>query len=161
MIEPARLCPNCKGYADLHYVGGTGDIKCRTCEHQAPADQFKQLVSREIRGERIFGSVNVWIGDEELPIGRSLKLARHSPTGFGWGYAGSGPAQLSLAILLEVLDDETLAMRYYQDFKFDFIANLTDGQKWKLQEKVVLAYVESKEAFRRLGRAIDKHKQGD
>ena len=28
-----------------------------------------------------------------------LDLFNHSPTGFEWGYAGSGPVQLALAIL--------------------------------------------------------------
>lgn len=28
-----------------------------------------------------------------------LDLFNHSPTGFEWGYGGSGPAQLALAIL--------------------------------------------------------------
>lgn len=33
-----------------------------------------------------------------LHPGPSLLLANHSPTGFEWGYLGSGPSQLSLAI---------------------------------------------------------------
>ena len=30
----------------------------------------------------------------------SCKVYNHSPTGFSWGYGGSGPSQLALAILL-------------------------------------------------------------
>ena len=32
----------------------------------------------------------------QLPL--RLDLANHSPTGFSWGYGGSGPAQLALAL---------------------------------------------------------------
>jgi hypothetical protein len=33
----------------------------------------------------------------------SLNIRNHSPTGFEFGYAGSGPAQLALAILVDYL----------------------------------------------------------
>ena len=49
--------------------------------------------------------------------------ARQSPSGFNWGYGGSGPAQLALAILLRATDHET-AVAYYQAFKWDVIAKL-------------------------------------
>jgi hypothetical protein len=35
------------------------------------------------------------------PLPLRLELARHSPTGFEFGYTGSGPAQLALAILCD------------------------------------------------------------
>jgi hypothetical protein len=56
-----------------------------------------------------------------LRPGRSLKIVNHSPTGFEWGYGGSGPAQLSLAILLDLTNDRELACAKYQKFKWDFI----------------------------------------
>ena len=37
---------------------------------------------------------------------RSQQLRNHSPNGFEWGYGGSGPSQLALALLLEELDEE-------------------------------------------------------
>jgi len=51
---------------------------------------------------------------------RSWKVKNHSPDGFSWGYGGSGPSQLALAIMLEL----TGKPDGYQDFKFFFIANL-------------------------------------
>jgi len=63
----------------------------------------------------------VTIGGEELRPEESLKLRNHSPDGFSWGYSGSGPAQLALALLLH-FTDETFALRWYQDFKFEVIA---------------------------------------
>jgi hypothetical protein len=36
-------------------------------------------------------------------LGPLTHFVRHSPTGFGWGYGGSGPAELARCILLAVL----------------------------------------------------------
>lgn len=55
---------------------------------------------------------------------RSLKVYNHSPTGFEFGYGGSGPAQLALAILLDFTNDKDLSIKLYQDFKWQMIANL-------------------------------------
>jgi hypothetical protein len=61
-----------------------------------------------------------------LPIASSLRLFRHSPTGFEWGYGGSGPAQLALAILLDYATgrhSKTWAVTHHQAFKWHFVAN--------------------------------------
>lgn len=50
-------------------------------------------------------------------------MARHCPSGFNWGYGGSGPTQLALAILLQVTHRET-ARAHCQAFKWDAIARL-------------------------------------
>ena len=52
-------------------------------------------------------------------------MRNHSPTGFAWGYGGSGPAQLALAILLHLADRAT-AERFYQAFKWECIAPMPD-----------------------------------
>ena len=61
-----------------------------------------------------------------------LDLRNHSPTGFQWGYGGSGPAQLGLAILADYLKDDDQAQRFYQDFKYSVIGRLPQGQGWTL-----------------------------
>jgi hypothetical protein len=55
-------------------------------------------------------------------------FTRHSPDGYEWGYAGSGPAELALNILL-LFGDYATANPLYQDFKQEFLADLprTDG----------------------------------
>lgn len=74
---------------------------------------------------------------------RSLKYRNHSPDGFGWGYGGSGPSQLALAILLELTDDPQFAQKHYQDFKFEFIATLADpGEEYELDEEAVSDFVQ-------------------
>lgn len=52
----------------------------------------------------------------------SLKLWSHSPDGFEWGFQGSGPAQLALALLLDVLKSEEAAVKYHQRFKREVVA---------------------------------------
>ena len=74
--------------------------------------------SHKLKG--IFTTQTVWLDGKILSPERSLKVYNHSPTGFSWGYLGSGPAQLALAIMLELTDQP----HHYQDFKSIFIANL-------------------------------------
>ena len=51
------------------------------------------------------------------------RIINHSPDGFAWGYGGSGPADLALNILA-IFIGQAEAVKYYQDFKWDFIATL-------------------------------------
>ncbi len=72
-----------------------------------------------------------------LTLGASLKLRNHSPTGFEWGYAGSGPAQLALALLLDAGADERTATYYYQKFK-DEVVTKWDRAGWTIFEKDIV-----------------------
>lgn len=58
-------------------------------------------------------------GDLALP--KRFDLRNHSPDGFQWGYGGSGPAQLALAILAHAIGP-VQALRLYQIYKRDVIA---------------------------------------
>lgn len=60
-----------------------------------------------------------------------LDIRNHSPTGFEWGYGGSGPAQLALAILADYLGDDRRAQDLCQNFKVRIVASL-DQDSWKL-----------------------------
>ena len=70
----------------------------------------------------------------ELPL--RLDLFNHSPSGFNWGYGGSGPAQLALAILADALKDDKTAVRLHQSFKFRYVGSFNDA--WRLTEEDVL-----------------------
>jgi hypothetical protein len=61
-------------------------------------------------------------GFRALPL--RLDLDNHSPDGFEWGYGGSGPAQLALALLADALEDDKLATLLHQDFKWRHIATI-------------------------------------
>ncbi len=54
------------------------------------------------------------------PLPLRLDLANKSPTGFEWGYGGSGPSQLALALCADALDDEIAVLTIYQNFKSRF-----------------------------------------
>ena len=70
----------------------------------------------------IAGGTVTWAGDS-FDLAPSLALRNHSPTGFAWGYGGSGLAQLALALLLHVTDEET-ALEHHQTFKWEVVAGL-------------------------------------
>jgi len=76
-----------------------------------------------------------WHGTEVTANGRPLDLRldlrNHSPTGFDWGYGGSGPAQLALAILADHLADSDQALDLYQRFKWAVVAEFP-RQGWIL-----------------------------
>src|SRR5882724_1514868 len=59
-----------------------------------------------------------------LPLKPRLDLWNHSPTGFEWGYPGSGPAQLALALLADHLGDDEQAVKLHQEFKGMLITDL-------------------------------------
>lgn len=69
------------------------------------------------------GETFVWREDAngkiELPF--RLDLSNHSPSGLNWGYGGSGPAQLALALLADFFGDtqagQSMALALYQSFK--------------------------------------------
>lgn len=74
------------------------------------------------------------------PIRERQDLDNHSPTGFAWGYSGSGPAQLALAILADLFGDE-IAVGYHQAFKFRVIAGLDQDKGWELTEDKITKVV--------------------
>lgn len=77
-----------------------------------------------------------------------LDLFNHSPTGPEWGYAGSGPAQLALALLAHVLQDDERAVRLHQRFKFAVIAPMPRdaSYRWEFTSDDILARVAEIEA---------------
>lgn len=78
----------------------------------------------------------VWVDGRELSPTRSQSLRLHSHDGFAWGYSGSGPAQLALAILLQAGVPEDIAMTRYQDFKREIIAALPMDQNFEINIQI-------------------------
>src|SRR5438046_6182019 len=76
-----------------------------------------------------------------VPLNPRLDLWNHSPTGFEWGYCGSGPAQLALALLADHLGDHQ-AVALHQDFKQAVIAHL-DQRGWTLTSEQIRAAIDS------------------
>lgn len=88
------------------------------------------------RNERGKAEVCRLDGGDVRRLDPRFDLWRHSPDGFEWGYQGSGPAQLALALLADALGDDSLAVLFYQSFKRHVVANLA-GDFWTLEREAV------------------------
>src|ERR1700750_2839999 len=77
--------------------------------------------------------VSVEYGKDASLLPMRLDLENHSPTGAEWGYTGSGPAQLALALLADALGDGERAQHLYQDFKLKVVSRIPH-EGWTLTE---------------------------
>lgn len=103
----------------------------------------RPLPNVEYRGERIEkagrASVKVVVNGVPHELDPRNDLFNHSPDGFQWGYGGSGPAQLALALLADWLvrvgmpkaTADEAATRYHQTFKATAVAGI-QGDSWTL-----------------------------
>lgn len=93
---------------------------------------------RTYYGDRTGGHVTVRVRTAKgmHKLRARLDLFNHSPTGFEWGYGGSGPAQLALSILADALHDDDLAVRLHHKFKFEVIAKLPHDS-WQMTKDEV------------------------
>jgi hypothetical protein len=93
------------------------------------------------RGLRTEKTVLVTV--ENVELNPRTDLRNHSPTGFEWGYEGSGPAQLALAILCDFLQDDRKALEYYQDFKRDILSPI-GAQTWTIHSNAITEWYRQK-----------------
>lgn len=105
-----------------------------------PKDNTKKLMWQGIRNPLPGDNIVRMSVDGELWANLPLYLEEinHSPTGFEWGYNGSGPAQLAYAILrtyFEIAAGMTperaraLAQKEYYEFKDAVVCNHF-GRSW-------------------------------
>ncbi len=110
--------------------------------------QYHGTLQLTRQGGRI---VEVWDGGRRIrPLAPRLDLWNHSPTGFQWGYAGSGPAQLALALAADVLGDDRRAVRVHQGLKFDWVVGLVQDEPWAVTEELLLERIRAVELDRGL-----------
>lgn len=112
-------------------------------------------MTRKYIGERTPDGCQVVVIDESNPGGGYLlnpryDLRNHSPSGFEYGFSGSGPAQLSLALLADALGDDR-AQANYQSFKMKVIGRLT-GDKFVMTDEDIKQKVAELEAEKGRGR---------
>src|SRR5215207_10540362 len=91
------------------------------------------------------GVASVWITTEqgvhgELPL--RLDIRNHSPTGFEWGYWGSGPRQLALAMIAHATGSDEKAEAYSNDFKCAVVGRFLHNG-WEMSADDVRECVES------------------
>lgn len=105
-------------------------------------------------GRRDDADVEVIVVNEDgssRPLPLRLDVRNHSPTGFEWGYGGSGPAQLALALLCDYFEtfhkdgNANAALIMYQAFKWKVVGRLpSPGQEveWRLTTADIRKFVE-------------------
>lgn len=115
-------------------------------------------------------SAEVWLNEEGAARIHLPHLEYHSPTGFAWGYGGSGPADLALSILYCVIwramlgelvlryafvggpevaasmrsqqaMAQAIAWRYHHDYKADVVSVLPTHAMWRIDEADVLTFL--------------------
>ena len=111
----------------------------------------KKRVDDTIEPERNQGSFIPFRGDiicrrtEHGPeVNIPHRFVKHSPAGFEWGYAGSGPVDLALnALAMYIGREKAEENGLYQEFKREFIATLPfEGGVIKREQ--VLAWLKEK-----------------
>jgi hypothetical protein len=68
-----------------------------------------------------------------------MDLELCSPDGLSWGYPGSGPAQLAVAMLMEVLGDPERVQRIRHQFHDRFVARIPQNRNWTADGADILA----------------------
>jgi hypothetical protein len=113
-------------------------------------------------GTRISCSANDARGEPfvavEVPLRSPTELTHipfHSPDGFEWGYAGSGPADLALALLADHFEEppeyvlaalrslwapRSKAAALHRDFKREFVTHF-NGDEWRLDSEAIDAWL--------------------
>lgn len=107
--------------------------------------------------KREYGGAHAFMVDEPMmhELDPRHDVYNHSPDGFEWGYGGSGPSQLALAICCNMVGRDR-AQRIYHDFKQHFVAKL-DVDTWYLRREDAMAIIEliEQEQLDTSNRAID------
>lgn len=86
------------------------------------------------------GEVMVLV-DGMRPLAPRYDLKSHSPSGFAWGFDGSGAAQLALAIIADAAGDAD-AVVAHQEFKRRVVAKAWEqGKPWRITQRQVCAYL--------------------
>jgi hypothetical protein len=89
-----------------------------------------------------------------LPSGKSRPLRHmvlHSPSEFAWGYDGSGPADLALSLLSDVLGarpsekqiyhGRIKAYPHHQAFKREFVAGWDIGSRFEIDSDTIASWL--------------------
>lgn len=100
-----------------------------------------KIYSGKLSNEKV-GGQTILVTRDHRRYNELKHIVRHSPDGFNWGYGGSGPADTALSILADCIGIDK-ANKFYQDFKWDFVAGW--GNEWSITEKEIKEWVETKE----------------
>lgn len=123
-------------------IGPDGKNMVET-EAEKPAKQYM--------GTRWLGGLGVFVVENQSSR-RLPHVVLHSPDGYEWGYAGSGPADLALSILADYFGEpaqtvkegrNSKAYRLHQSFKDKFLTN-ADKLNLKITSEQIVDWLESR-----------------
>ena len=99
-------------------------------------------------------SLYVTVRDHKKGLKALSHHLRYSPTGYNWGYGGSGPSELARCILLDAFGvddcpdtpnecrcDNNWAESSYPAFRDSVISDLKQEEDWKLYQDWILDWV--------------------
>lgn len=83
---------------------------------------------------------NVYVREDDTirPLEHHI---RHSPTGFAWGYGGSGPSDLARCILYDFLGFPPRP-GVYQHFKGVFVSTWPQDEGWRLSGREIQEWLD-------------------
>lgn len=93
-----------------------------------------------ITGRSVVVGVKYSDGTESI-IGVLKHRFYHSPTGFNWGYRGSGPADLARSILWDHLEEEP-PRALYMTFKEQFVSGWKD--EWQITSEEIQNWIDER-----------------
>lgn len=64
-------------------------------------------------------------------------LVKHSPTGFEYGYGGSGPSDLARSIIGDFLHDRNPDPEVYHHFKWDFVSLWREDAEHEITDDMI------------------------
>lgn len=70
------------------------------------------------------------------PLNQRTDLRQHSTSGFEWGYEGSGPQQLALAILADHYGDDNRALTHHKVF-MEVVISVLQTDQWNLTSEQI------------------------
>jgi len=110
-----------------------------------PHDETQTYIIRtEYFTETVNGTPAKHVKMKELDPATSRELRDHS-TDFEWGYPGSGPAQLALALIYDATGDRELSLHYHQPFKEAFVQRW--GNSWQIHASEIIRWVSLKDHY--------------
>ena len=120
----------------------------KTTDRNDTGYRIKYVGKRDEAGKPYI--VRIVDGDEDaatfLTPDASQAIRNHSPTGFEWGYHGSGAAQLALALLLDATDKykmKKVILPLYQQFKLEFVSQFPDSG-WAITDHTIRQWIVGK-----------------
>ncbi len=91
-------------------------------------------------GVRVNGDCIVSVDDLPFDHTPTLAFLNKSPTGFNWGYGGSGPAQLAFGLLWHaLLGNAGQALELHQRFKWGVVSKWETT--WAITQRDIMHWV--------------------